>query len=507
MAEDLAATRGGLFDGPSPLAAAQVARRTFHAGLGLCALAGLALGAATIAREPLWNDEIATIAVVERPLSEFLAQLPDRQNGMLFDIVLWPLVQLFGPSAAVARLPALLAVALAVVVCGLVGARLGGRMVGLLAAALLALHPAVVYYAQEARPYGFVVLFAVVSAWTLLRALDRPSVGRWIAYVLSLAALVYSHDFAILILLAHPFLVLGHPNRAARRGFMLALGIPALLVIPLLVFIPADWGQSALYWVPDPSLDQIRATSGLLAGRQGFAIPIALVLAWALISPTARQRAADVVESVPRVYAFLGIWLIAPIAVLYLVSQFTPVLVPRYTIASVPALCLALALALALLRPRYALILAALFAAAFLVRSIDDDVELSKTDWPAAASYLESSAAPGDSIVVVGDALHHANALFYYGPGLGVSRDHLLWTREDRERLPDRFVLVGGGGSGEELLDVPRRSENAWVVLSNFVSNDVQADLDRLFAACESTRTQEFRLVDVVHLTGCSPPG
>jgi len=506
MTDHLAAARGRLLDGLGPLAAIEIRRRAFNVCLACCALVGLALGAATIAREPLSNDEAGTLALVERSFADFFHQWQGRQNGLLFDIVLWPLVQLFGSSTVVMRLPALAAVAGAVVFCGLVGARLAGSIVGLIAAALLAVHPSAVYYAQEGRPYGFVLLFVVVSVWLLLRALERPSPVRWIVYVLSLAALAYSHDFAILAVLAHPALVVGHPNRTAQKRFALALGIPALLVVPLLAFIPENWGDAAFYWVPDPDLHQIRATLGLLTGRQAFALPIALVLAWALVSPTARQRASEVVESVPRVYAFLSIWVLAPTVVLYLVSQFTPVLVPRYTFASVPGICLALALALGLQRPRTAVIFASLFVAAFLVRSIDDGVELSKSDWPGAASYLAASAPPDEPIVVVGDALFHANALFYYAPSLGVDRDHLLWKDEERDRLPDRFVLVGGGGDGDALLSVPARSASAWVVLSHFVTDDVQGDLDRLFAACAGAQERTFTNIQIVHLTGCSPP-
>jgi mannosyltransferase len=506
MTEDLAVAHGGLRDRPGPLAAVDVRDRAFHAWLGCCAFVSVVLGAATIAREPLWNDEIATLAVVERSFSEFVAQLPDRQNGMLFDVVLWPLVQIFGPSSAVARAPALVAMVGAVVLCGLVGSRLAGRVVGMLAAALLAVHPATVYYAQEARPYGFVVLFSLLSVWTLLRALDRPSLARWIVYALSVAALAYSHDFAVLALLAHFVLGLTHANRRVRRSFGVVLGLLIVLALPLLLLVPDDWGSNALYWVPEPTIDQVRASAGLLGARQAYVIPIALVLSWALISPSARRRASEVVDSVPRTYAFLGTWLLAPTVVLYLVSQFMPVLVPRYTLASLPAVCLALALALALMRPRVAVVLATAFVAAFLVRSIDDDVELTKTDWPGAASYLASAAAPDEPIVVVGDSLHHANALLYYAPSFGVGRDELLWTREDRNRLPAQFVLIGGGGRGTELVQIPTRSETAWLVLSNFVSDDVQANLDRLAAACEEAQERSFTGIQVVRLSGCSEP-
>jgi mannosyltransferase len=505
MTEELAAAPGRLDAGREPWGAAAVGDRAFRAWIGVSALASTVLGTVTLSREPLWNDEIGTIALVERPFGEFLHELPHRQNGMLFDIVLWPLVQLAGPSSAVARLPALGAVVLAVVLCGLVGSRLAGRRAGLLAAGLFALHPAAVYYAQEARPYGFVLLFALLSVWTLLRALDEPTLWRWLAYVLSLGALAYSHDFALLAVLAHPSLVFAHQNRVARRRFLLALGIPVLLAIPLLVLIPADWGKNALYWVPDPSPDQVRATFGLLAGRQAYLIPIALVLGWALLSPTARGRARQIVASLAGTYSFLALWLLAPVTVLYLVSQFQPVLVPRYTLVSLPAVCLSLALAVSLLRPRPALVAAGLLAAMLLVRAVDDDLERTKSDWPGAASYLSEAAAPDEPIAVVGDALWHADALFYYAPGFGVDRDRLLWGDDAEERLPARFVLVGGGGSGMPLLTLPGRGSSVWVVLSNFVSPRVQASLDRLNAACDGADTRSFTDIDVVHLTGCAP--
>lgn len=468
------------------LASAHIGDRAFVAGTGAATALAVCVAGVTLTREPLWQDEVLTVAIAGHPLGEFLGLLPGRQNGILFDLALWPIVQLGGTDAQWVRLPALLAFGAAAALAALVGARLASRSAGLVAAFLLALHPFAVFYAQEARPYTFVVLFTLLAAWTLLRALERASIARWLAYGLSTVGVAYSHDLAIVALLAHPMLLIGRARRVWLEwtASLLVTLVPALAV--LLSFVPDDLGSGALQWVPEVDGREILTTlSALSAGKVAAAAGL-IVLAAGSAVLVRRNPAVLSLRSV----GFVAIWLIAPLAVLSLVSLVRPVLVPRFAISGVPALCLALGMAVTLLRPRLGLAAAAVVAAAFLTVSIRQLVELNKPDWPGVAADLQPARRTGEPILVVGDARSSIDALLYYTPSFGVARDRLVFSENDTARLPKQLVnadqptselarLVGGG--------------SFWLVRQGFIPDESRRQLDSFLAGCTIRSDRTFR--------------
>ena len=85
------------------------------------------------------------------------------------------------------------------------GNDLGGRTAGLIAAALLATNAFQVWYAQEARMYGWLLASGLFATWCFWLLLDRRSPAKrvWLGYVLSVAATVYLHFFGFLVPLVH----------------------------------------------------------------------------------------------------------------------------------------------------------------------------------------------------------------------------------------------------------------------------------------------------------------
>jgi hypothetical protein len=86
---------------------------------------------------------------------------------------------------------------------------------------------------------AFFLLFSLLAVWTLLGALESPSFPRWLAYSLSVAALGYSHDLALLSVLAHPLLLVAPRGPLARLraqprsggGDTYPAGVPALCLL------------------------------------------------------------------------------------------------------------------------------------------------------------------------------------------------------------------------------------------------------------------------------------
>jgi mannosyltransferase len=494
---------------PTPLRDEPVGQRFFVLGTAAASLVALVLAGATLGREPLWRDELLTVGIVSRPFTEFVELFPQRHNGLLFDLALWPIVRLGGDGSLWLRLPSLLAFAAAVAVCALVGARLAGRAVGLCAAFLFALHPFAVPYGQEARPYAFFLLFSLLAVWTLLRALESPSFPRWLAYSLSLAALGYSHDLALLSVLAHPLLLVGHWGRV-WRGFALSLVAAAAMLIPLaamLIHPPASVSarhvEGALEWLQEPSVRDLVGIAARIGGSEEGSAVCLLVLAAGAVSLVRRRRLGRPLPFPPNVLAFAAVWLAAPVLVLAVVSFARPILLARYVISSVPALCLLLALALSLLRPRLALAGALLVGAAFLAVSLQDATRKQKEDWPEAAAYIAARTAATEPIAIPGETSSNANGLLYYWPDLPDNQRSLVYLQRDLAASPLPIVPVNSGSEATDLSKIAAGGRGFWLVEAGFIPPSEQADIDRFLSSCKVSLPQDFRGVRVVHVTGC----
>jgi len=194
------------------------------------------------------------------------------------------------------------------------------------------------------------------------------------------------------------------------------------------------------------------------------------------------------------------VWLLAPFVLLFLVSQAKPLLVDRYLLPSVAALCLVLAAAVALFGRRTVVLAAVLVAASFLAASVRDDVRITKGDWQAAARLVAGSRQAQEDVAAFGDAVVAANALLYYGLESGFDRGRLVWSEDDLGRLPPGLRLIENDRALAGLV----RSQPSGVWLVGWHPSEKEtARVERLAARCERSETESFGEIVVRHLTGC----
>ena len=204
--------------------------------LAAVTLAGALLRFATLDAQSFWLDELVTVSLLDRGLGDALAEVPRTEaTPYAYYLVAWLWSQAFGLGEVGLRsLSALAGTATIPLVYG-AGAVLVSRRAGLVAAALVAANPFLVWYAHEARSYA---LFALVGAATVLafgHALRGG--GRWLATWAVLAALALAtHYFAVFLVGAEAIWLLVR-LRASPRA-MLACLVPAaalLAHVPLLL--------------------------------------------------------------------------------------------------------------------------------------------------------------------------------------------------------------------------------------------------------------------------------
>lgn len=139
----------------------------------------------------------------------------DPQHPPLYFVLSRFWMKLFGSGIAETRLfPALLSLPGIIMMYWLAIELFGSRLAALVAAALLALSPYDILFAQTNRQYSLLTTIVIGSSWLLLQAIRLPTWWNWGLYMLSLALGLYAHPFFALTIAAHGVYVLlvGRPE-------------------------------------------------------------------------------------------------------------------------------------------------------------------------------------------------------------------------------------------------------------------------------------------------------
>ncbi|RSS79384.1 hypothetical protein EF918_17560 [Streptomyces sp. WAC06614] len=347
---------------------------------------------------------------------------------------------LVGHSPQMLRLPSALAMAGAAAFVALTGRRLFGARAGLVAGLLFALVPSVSRYAQEARGYAFVVLAVAAATFLLLRALDRPTAGRWALYGATVLMAGLFHMVALVFLASHGIIVLTRWWRRRERrwlvGWPVAVAVALLCVLPLVVLGQRQVGRQ-LGWLTAPSASYVvdvfwRGLFGSTAVSLCFLALSALPLAW-----TRGRRPALETALVAAL----------PVLLLWIVSQGpSAYFLDRYLLFTLPAWSVLAAAGLTALRPRA---LTALGLAAVLALGLSDQVKIRGAhsreafDARAAAAVIAEGYRPGDGFAPLRGTeayLQFDIAVPYYLPARMKLKD--VFVERTRQERGDLYAQV-----------------------------------------------------------------
>ena len=134
-----------------------------------------------------------------------------------------------------------------------------------LAAIIFAISPLMVYYSQEARMYTLLIFEATLASYLLLKILQSTGPTSRLTlpllYALTAAAALYTHYFALFLLMAHALyalFMLWQQRWPARLLSQLSVmvGLTALLFAPWLPTLLARLGDDPSYWPGALKLDE-----------------------------------------------------------------------------------------------------------------------------------------------------------------------------------------------------------------------------------------------------------
>jgi mannosyltransferase len=439
--------------------------------------AGSVLRFLYLTRKSFWLDEGVSVMLARLDIGNLLHILWRREANMALYYGLLRVWLHFGSGDYFVRsLSAVISVA-AIPVIYLLGKRLFSSPAGILAATLFSVHAWQVRYAQEARSYSLYVLLSGLSCLFFLTAIEKPTHGRWNAYIACSVLAIYSHFFALLVVIAQwaVFYFLRR-DEAVSTEFRRTLKITGLLFLPLAVFIVSR-GTGPLSWITRPGLGDLHRFLLDLAGNGGDALLLLYTVCCAIALAGGGWSARNLPFNCWR-YVFLLSWLFVPVAITLAFSLIRPVFLPRYLLTCVAPLVLLAAAGLTRLRPRW---LAGILVLAIMALSVRGtwayyraDFDLGRENWRAATQYILQNAGEGDGIL-----FHSAQARMpfeYYAGG-----------QRPRHELRVIFPDYGGEGTlsyqdflantrSAPLAAIPARYQRVWLVLAHNQLKDGEPD-------------------------------
>ena len=213
----------------------RLGRRSAIGAVAAITALGALLRFATLDVQSLSGDEGVTSALLRMSLGDMLSTIPDSESTPpLYYVLAWMWTRAAGHGELGMRSLSALAGTMAIPALFAAGRALVSERAGVVAAALAAVSPLLVWYSQEARSYALLMLLATLSLWTFARVLDSPTRRGMAAWAVVCAIALATHYYA-------GFLVLGEAawlvwRTRARRDVLLAcaaIGAVALGLLPL----------------------------------------------------------------------------------------------------------------------------------------------------------------------------------------------------------------------------------------------------------------------------------
>lgn len=392
-----------------------------------------------IAQDSLWFDELISLQQAREPFFSLLRAVSHDVHPPLWPLLLKTILP-FGDSAFVLRfLPAFFGT-LSIPLLYLVGRSWFSPAAGLLAAILLAVSPFHIWHSQDARMYTQLMFVGMLSWYYFFKLLNRPRAYIWVCYVFASAAILYTHYYGALLLVAQLFVVAtlrarGVVSRQFVATWTWAAVITGSVFVPWVLFALANLEFSRVAWVT--ALNPFAQLGfGIIALSSNYwakyweaiglpVVPAALMWSQAIIFLTLGVLAVlrrsskhwrslwEGLQEMPMLITVA--WFIVPTLLILLPSLAHPLLLPRYLLMTAPAFFLLVAVGLTRDVGKGWLLLASSALILCFVPSLLWRLQTPRTvDYKGATAFIAEHAEAGDTLVILGNHPHLRAMMAYY---------------------------------------------------------------------------------------------
>lgn len=167
------------------------------------------------------------------------------------------------------------------------------KLAGIFALLFMLLSPMNAFYSQDARPYAPWLLYTCIGAWFFLLAIKLGKPKHWIGFGVATLAALYTHYFAILIIVAQGLfliIMLIFSRWAVAKGFVkpvrLVITYAIVIFADLILFIPSllqGFASGVHFIPPDPPFVLTLSAYYDLASNLGLGYMEALLFSLVLL--------------------------------------------------------------------------------------------------------------------------------------------------------------------------------------------------------------------------------
>ena len=411
----------------------------------------------------LWWDEATSGWLIRGGLGHVApAVARSESTPPLYYLLAWGWTHVFGAGAVGLRSFSAVAGLATVPAAFAAGRTLATPRIGLIAAALVAVNPFLVWYSQEARAYALLALLSTIVLWMFARARERPSARRHVAWGVAAALALVTHYFAFFALLPEAVLLLADRRVPIRRR-LIGPGVAALGGIALAALVVQQTGAHALWFTVVPLATRIgEIGTQFLVGFAPPATTLALVVAlvataggFALLGRAAppERRAALIAGTVAIIAAGVPIALALAGADFLNSRNVIPALVPA-----------AIALACGLGGRRAGLVgvgvtVVLVVVSVAMVRAVQASPDAQRTHWNQVAAALRRPAGSPPRLILTESSRAWERSLGFYLPDTWFLGNRTVRVGEIDvvRRLPDPHSCLGRAWWGAACHIAPRR--------------------------------------------------
>jgi mannosyltransferase len=283
-----------------------------------------------------WIDEGISVGIASHPLSQLPHLLREDGSPPLYYALLHVWMSIFGHGEVATHWLSEVFAAITIPVSYWAAASLFGRRAAVMSALLAAGVPFLTTYAQETRMYSLAVLLSLLVALAFTQAFVYRRRRYLPLFGLSMAAALYTHNWALFLglaaLIAYLFCVWAAPAQTtARRDLwrdgLIGFGIAAVLYLPWLPTLLYQAQHTGAPWALPPVFWSLTTGFYFIAGGRGAAMTLLLgagagLLALRSAGPTLRPS-----RIVVGVLLILGV---ATVIIAWVYAKTTPAWAGRY---------------------------------------------------------------------------------------------------------------------------------------------------------------------------------
>lgn len=439
----------------------------------------IALGAALrvykLDGDSLWLDEAYSIKFSQEAPAGIIEATAKDVHPPLYYFALHYWMLAFGNSETAVRLLSALFGILALFVIYKLASRMFDRTTGLLAAGLLALSRFHIEFSQEARMYSLLCLLTLLSIYYFLKLLEGKSRYALAGYIITTALMMYTHVYSFFIIAAENLYLLTllfvsrDTFKLLWKRWLLSQVILAVLFVPWLSVQLQQFSRVQQgFWIPKLPPRLLLNTLVMHAGSNQLAWILAALIALAIFagwrgwknqSPaesSSDESRKSLLDGRLKLYLLL-LWLLCPIMLPHIVSQFSsPIFLPKYTIAALPAFAILAARGLLSLRfHQLRMILVLLLICFSLVTLRNYFGSVKKDMWREAVATINGLTKPND-LVLFDEESGRVPFDYYY------RRDDLV-----EKPFPDYNSKTTADNLAEHLKGAIEGHDRVWLVLSH----------------------------------------